>query len=248
MQTFLHILSLTLLTFVFSACSAKTAAYNWERTKGAAYNAVVDPMTWAPLATGLALDATGYDDDITDHIIDKEEDLFTEEDADNLRTLTSAITYTTAIIVPDDNLTLKTKRVLVEALAFTAGRSAVDIMNDEIDREYPRPIPGEEDAIGSRHAVTPFLGAALTRRNLAQNDSIPDWGKYSINTVSYMAATGSAYQRIEEGLHSVSDQLYSVMVGNFLALFIHDAFMADDMSLNIDVSKEETKVMVGMSF
>ncbi len=104
------------------------------------------------------------------------------------------------------------------------------------------------DAIGSQHAVAPFLASAITTRNLAQIDDLPDWSKYTIATISYAASTGSTYQRIQQGLHSVSDQLYSVMVGNFLGVFIHDVFLADDLNLSIQVSPEENKIVLDIPF
>ncbi len=77
---------------------------------------------------------------------------------------------------------------------------------------------------------------------------IPLWAKYSINTVSYAAASGSAYQRVESGLHSFSDQMYSAAVGNFISIFIHDAFMADDTDLRIDLSGEDPSVTLSFRF
>ena len=243
----LKIMMLVPIVLVFSACSSKSVSYNWERTKGAAYNAAVDPMTWAPIATGVALDATGYDDDITNHIMkdDLDDFTFTGDDADDLRTLSTAITYTTAVLVPDDDMTTKAKRVLVEASALAIGRGYVTLTNSYIDKTSPSGT--NEDAFGSNHAVAPFLSAALTRRNVDQME-IPLWAKYSINTVSYAAASGSAYQRIESGLHSFSDQMYSAAIGNFIAIFIHDAFMEDDMNLGIDLSGEDPSVTLSFRF
>ncbi len=245
MHAITRILFISSITLLFSACATKTNSHKWEHIKGAAYNAAVDPMTWIPFATGLALDATGLDDDLTNHIIDDyEEAFFTEDNADDFRTMTSLIAYSTALAVPDENLSLKTKRVLVGAFALEAGRVSVTIMNDLIDKEYPRPIPGENDAIGSQHAVAPFLASALTLKNLERIDIMPDWGKYAIATTSYVVATESTYQRIQSGLHSVSDQLYSVMVGNFLALFIHDTYLTDNLNLHIQLLPERSKIVL----
>ena len=241
-------LALIVIAFTFSACSSKSMSYSWVRTKGAAYNAIVDPVTWGPLATGLTADLTGYDDDITNHIMDEDEDdwTFAEDDADNLRTLSTAITYTTAVFVPDDgNLTIKAKRILVDTAALSIGRQYVSFTNSHID--HTSPDKENEDAFGSNHAVTPFASAALTRRHVNLMD-IPTWSKYSINSVSYLAASGSAYQRIESGLHSFSDQMYSAAGGNFIALFINDAFMAEDTALGIDLAGEDPKLTLSFQF
>ena len=242
------ILMLALMVIIFSACTNKNMVYSWQRTKGAAYNAAIDPMTWAPVATGMTADITGYDDDITNHIMDEDDDdwLISEDEADNLRTLSTAITYTTAVLVPDDgNITIKAKRVIVDTAALSLGRQYVNFTNSHIDHKSPD--DNNEDAFGSNHAVTPFASAALTRRHVDLMH-IPTWGKYSINTTSYIAASGSAYQRIESGLHSFSDQMYSIAGGNFIALFIHDAFMAKDTDLGIDLSGKDPKVTLSFNF
>jgi len=228
------------ILLLLSGCSQ----HSWERTKGAAYNAISDPMTWAPVVVGATMDSTSWDDDLTDSIYEKNEDdrTFSEDDADSLRTLSTAITYTTAAFV-DENLTTKTKRFTVQTAALYAGRAAVTVMNNY---EHSAPNGVYDDALGSNHAVTPFASAALTRRNLDEIN-IPTWTKYSINTLSYAAATGSAYQRVEQGLHSVSDQMYSIAAGNFIALFINDAFMASDYQLGVEFN-EDTKLTLSMSF
>jgi len=229
-----------ILLLGLSGCSQ----HSWERTKGAAYNAVTDPMTWAPVVAGATLDVTTWDDDLTDSIYkeDEADRIFTEKDADDLRTLSTAITYTTAAFV-DENLTTKTKRFVVQTAALYAGRATVTQMNKY---EHTSPSGTYDEALGSNHAVTPFASAALTRRNL-DGINMPTEAKYSVNTLSYAAATGSAYERVESGLHSVSDQMYSIAAGNFIALFINDAFMASDYQLGVEFN-EDTKLTISTTF
>jgi len=243
----LQIITVLLFGAFFSACSTKSLSYNWERTKGAAYNAAVDPMTWAPMATGLTLDLSGYDDDITNHIMkdDPNDYTFSEEDADHLRSISTAITYTTAVFVPDKDITTKAKRIAVEASAMAIGRGYVTLTNAKIDKTSPG--GDNEDAFGSNHAVTPFAAAALTRRNVHQMN-IPLWAKYSICGINYLTASASAYQRIESQLHSFSDQMYSAALGNFIALFVHDAFMANDTDLRIDFTKKDPNIILSFHF
>ncbi|MFT7003547.1 MAG: membrane-associated phospholipid phosphatase [Sulfurimonas sp.] len=64
--------------------------------------------------------------------------------------------------------------------------------------------------------------------------SIPAWGKYSINTISYLSASGSALSRVQEGGHSFSDQLVNASIGNFIGVFFSEAFL----------SKNETEKIV----
>jgi len=225
-----------IMILIVSGCST--------RTQDAAYTAATDVMTWAPLVTGATLDATTWDDDLTDSIYkkDKNDKTFSEDDADSLRMFSAAITYSTAAFV-DENSTTKFKRFAVQSGALYAGRFTVEQMNKY---KHTSPDGKYDEAFGSNHAVTPFVAAALTRRNIRQID-IPIWSKYSINTFSYLSATGSAYERVEEGLHSVSDQMYSIAIGNFIALFINDAFMERDYQLGVEFN-EDPKLTLDISF
>jgi len=88
----------------------------------------------------------------------------------------------------------------------------------------------------------------MTRRNTQQLD-IPSWGKYTINSMSYLSAAGSSIARVQEGGHSFADQLVSASIGNFIGLFIHDLFLLDN-SINIrsSISKNSTNINLAYQF
>lgn len=244
-RLFFNFLIFFLIALIVSGCASRHDSLSWERTKAAAYSAATDKMTWIPVVSGVAINVSGYDDDMARHIMDEDDPFIDEDVSDRLRDVTTLTTYATAFMVPDNNMTIKTRRLVVESAALGAARGIVTIANNQIPKTAPN--GWYDEAVGSNHAVTPFAASALTRRNVEQLD-IPTWGKYSINTMTYLAATGSMYQRIEQGLHSPVDQLYSIAVGNFLALFIHDAFMASDTQLGIELHPKETKITLNIPF
>jgi len=232
--------SLVIFTF-FSGCSSKQMNTAWSQTKMASYNAVTDPMTWAPLATAGVLYATDGDDKVTDYFM--QNSWVNEKNDDIVRELNGLTTYATAILIHDENWETKAKRFSVEWSAFAVSRQTVNFLNKNVPKEAPS--GSNMESIGSHHALSPFAGAAMTRRNVAQMD-IPNWAGYSIIGANYMFATSSALGRVQTGGHSFADQLISVTLGNFIGLFFHDAFMLENTQVNISLSSEET--YAGMTF
>ncbi len=162
-------------------------------------------MTWVPLATAGALYATKADERITDYII--QNPIANEDNDDLVRDLNGITTYTTALLVPDDEWSTKAKRVVVEFSAFEVSKQAVVFLNENVPKETPNTY--SMDALGSHHTLGPFTGSAMTRRNVAQMP-IPNWAGYSIVGTSYFFATSSTLSRIQDGGHSFADQLISV--------------------------------------
>jgi hypothetical protein len=120
------------------------------------------------------------------------------------------------------------QRLAVDFTGSTTARFTTTTLNSLIKKETPS--GGDDYAIGSHHALDPFANSALTRRNVADM-SIPTWGKYTINTISYVSAAGSAFTRVQEGGHSVADQLVSVSIGNFIGLFFYEVFIPEHTEL-----------------
>jgi len=125
-------------------------------------------------------------------------------------------------------------------------RQTVDALNRNIRKQTPS--GGKYDAVGSHHALSPFAGAAMTRRNVRQMDVRP-WTGYAIVGVNYLFAASSALGRVQGGGHSFADQLVSVTLGNFIGLFFYDAFMDEtDMRLEVALGRRETYIGVHYRF
>jgi hypothetical protein len=211
---------------MFLGCSTSHIKNAWENTKKASYNATTDYGTWIPFVSSTLLYSTQYDNKITSYLMENE--VINMKYDDTLRDINGYETYITAIFIDDNSYMTKSKRILSEFIAFKTGVQASDILNYTIDKRSPE--GGNNYAIGSQHAMGPFVGSAMTRRNTEQL-SIPTWAKYTLNTISYTTATASAITRVEDGGHSFADQLISVSVGNFIGIFFHDLFMLDKSTI-----------------
>ncbi|WP_303901236.1 phosphatase PAP2 family protein [Thiohalomonas denitrificans] len=201
----------------------------------AAKSAFYDYGTW-PLLLGAALfGVSDYDTEVADYAMEHRPLFSTNDSAerttDTLRRLSYVFTYGTALAV-DEGWRNKGERVLTESTALFTTRLVTKQMNLQVDREYPN--GSGNDSFGSHHAASPFAAAALTRRNITNID-MPRWSAISINASAYTAATVSAWGRIEMGLHYPSDQLASAAVGNFVAIFFHDAFLSQKTMVDLSL-------------
>lgn len=214
----------------------------------AARSAFSDYGTWPLLLGAVTFRASDYDAKVADYAMEHRP-LFSEDDTaagttDTLRSFEYVLTFGTAAAV-DDGWEDTGKRVLVESGALFATRYTTTQMNERVNREYPD--GSGNDAFGSHHAASPFAAAALTRLNVASVE-MPRWAKISINTSAYAAATVSAWGRIEMGLHYPSDQLVSAAVGNFIAVFLHDAFLSQQVTVNLSILPDSRYLALRIPF
>jgi hypothetical protein len=215
---------LLFLTLLLGGCSAKQRTVAWQRTKTAAVNAATDGVTWTTLGGAVFLYATPYDTKLTDYF--RAHPWTSDEDNGNLaRAFNGYLTIGTAVLVPEARWEARAERVLVEAVTLRISRLASYGLESGVRKKTPD--GRNEYAIGSNHALPPFTGSALTRRNVA-NMELPPWAGYSLVGISYLSAATSALVRVEDGGHSVGDQLISASIGNAIGLFFHDLFLLDD--------------------
>ncbi len=174
-----------------------------------------------------------------------EKNVIDSKDDEILRSINSALLYSTALLVEDDDYKKRTQRFVTDLAGSATARITTSTLNTIIDKKTPS---GNDDyAIGSHHALDTFTNSALTRRNV--NDmSIPKWGKYSLNTISYLTASGSAFTRVQEGGHSFADQLVSASIGNFIGLFFYEAFLGQDEKVNVSLYKDSFSIKTTWQF
>ncbi|WP_297430899.1 hypothetical protein [Sulfurimonas sp.] len=247
------VLSFVALTIFLFMTGCSSSILSWKRAQQSAHNAVVDPMTWAPAIGSVALYTTKYDNHATQYFMDhkpiqciKFSSTDCADRANDYRLLNSVITFTTAVLINDEgNITKKLKRVVVEESSYIIGKSTVDML-ESVGKKSPDGTAN--DALASHHALEPFAGSAMTRRNVSQMN-IPAFGKYAIVGVSYYTSTYAALTRVQDGAHSLGDQFVNMAVGNFLGLFIHDLFMLEDgIQLNVVPTKERVAMSVYYHF
>ncbi len=204
---------------LLTGCGSRALQSAYSATKKASYNTIVDYGTLIPAVGATLLYATNSDARLTKYFMENE---FIEIDYDDLyRTINGYETYLTGLFIEDDTYLVKVERAVVEFTAFKVGVFIGDTLNHNIDKTSPN---GANYAIGSQHAIGPFSGAAMTRRNVQQLHISP-LSRYALNTLSYSMAIASAITRVEDGGHTAADQLVSATVGNMVGIFFNDLFL-----------------------
>jgi membrane-associated phospholipid phosphatase len=227
-----------------------------KRVGQAAKNAVLDPVTWIS-AGGAAIFAIDDFDEKTSDWATEHTPIFGSVEraatiSDDINDVLEAEVLATALLtssgskIPQWGLS-KVRGGLVEYGALEAvsaltsfGKSATDRLRpDETDR---RSFP-------SAAASKAFATVRLSNRNV---DSIemPPWLRTSIKTGNLIAASGSAWARVEGNRHYPSDVLAGACLGNFVTTFIHDAFMnlPEDESFSFYIEPAPRHVFVSISF
>ena len=207
----------------------------WARMQSAAVGAATDPGTWIPAAGAAAIVATDNDERLSDLYWDDKPVFGSEERAsdrsDELRADLFRVHILTMLATPSGDTfgewtANKARGALVQEGALGATRITTNLLKKNTDRKVPSfdPARADRESFPSNHGTEPFAAAALIHRNL-QSMALPRWAEYSGTGAAYLAAAGSAWGRVEMGLHYPSDQLAGAAIGNFVALFINDAFM-----------------------
>lgn len=215
--------------------SGATLAVDNQRLREAAAGAARDPGTWLPAAAALAVALGGADRRLSDWAR-AETPLFgsnkeASHRSDELRSATNVGMFGTALLTPSGGdgrewITNKAGGIGVEALAVVTTIGATNFLKETVRRRQPDAGRDEEghESFTSNHATEPFARAALIRRN-TDHLGLPPAVEGAVDGAFYLMAAGSAWARVEAGLHYPSDQLAGAAIGNFLALFVHDALL-----------------------
>lgn len=233
---------LCLAVWMLAGCSSTHTLNAWSRTKTASYNAITDPMTWGAALGGVLLDVTDADENLSEYFVDNN---VIDDDLDAaLLTANAAIAYITAVTVPEENKRTKAKRLAVTFGAFGVSKITSNLLEENVERKAP---DGSDDGLGSHHAIEPFAGSAVTRRNVAAMDLSP-WARYSIVGLSYTTGSLAALTRVQEEGHSFGDQLLNAAIGNFIGIFLSDVFMMEDTAVEVSLMEDRTYIGLKIPF
>jgi membrane-associated phospholipid phosphatase len=255
--------SLLLLT---AACGTTRRGGRWsddatllpapERLAQAARNAITDPWTWVPLAGAGVVAAGGWDREISDWAR-RETPLFGsgEEATAAGGTLGGVMQFAwiaSAFATPSGGEPVawtvdKARGVSIEWTAMLAVSGATGALKHATSRE--RPNGSNLRSFPSSASADAFAHNALTRRNLDAIDA--PWPVDLVARTGLGAvAAGVAWSRVEAGAHYPTDVLAGAALGNFIAVFVHDAFLGlpDDVSLDVYAQPVAGEYGLGLTF
>lgn len=238
-RPFLAIAPALSLALSLAACTATqgpywgadaTATPGWQRLGEAVLTAAADPFTWAPAALAAGLQIGGADDDIADWA-NEETPLFDSRDtaddaSDWLRIGSYAIYGAAGLAAPAPEgawLSAKAKGFAVGGGVLLATWGATEGLKAASGRE--RPVGRSDDSFPSNHASLTAASVRLAREALTRTDLPPAARLGSdLGLAGLVLVTGWA--RVEAGAHHPADVLAGMALGNFLAAFASEAFLA----------------------
>lgn len=202
------------------------------RVVRALHRAATDPRTWVP-AVGAAVFSLGDLDENVSEWASRETPIFgSTDDADawsgRLRNVTRFTTLTTAALAdsgqrPGQIAINKLRGLSVDAAAWLVSDRITEGVKGAVGRE--RPNLANDKSFPSGRAADASVLAALSDRNLEYVHASP-----GLRRAARAALTGvsvlTAWARVEAKAHYPSDVLAGMALGNFVGVFMHDAFLA----------------------
>lgn len=239
------------LSLSLAACAATqgpywgadaTATPGWQRVGEAALAAAADPLTWAPAALAAGLQIGGADDDVADWA-NEETPLFgsrdTADDASDWLRVGSYAAYGAAgLAAPAPEhawLAAKAKGFAVGGGVLLATWGATEGLKAASGRQ--RPVGRADDSFPSNHASLTAASARLARETLRYSD-LPPAARLGSDLGLAGLALATGWARVEAGAHHPADVLAGMALGNFLAVFASEAFLAPATNdrLQLDVA------------
>jgi len=261
MRTSAAVLTVVVGTSALSGCASSKRGLEprdyWPsgaRWKQAASRALKDRGTWIPLAGAAVVSVDDWDREISDWAVDTTPVFGSSENArqasDTLWIATQLSMAGTALAVPngDGPWQRKPERLVIEELAVLLAAGTTSAIKSLVDRE--RPDGSNDRSFPSGHASQSFTMARMACLNVDDLPAMSRVWRVSLKTTFTTIAATTAWSRVEGGKHYPSDVLVGAALGNFVAVFVHEAFLPADSktSFNATLSRREMSFSIAFGF
>ncbi|MBK5276711.1 MAG: phosphatase PAP2 family protein [Desulfuromonadales bacterium] len=218
----------------------------WDKMGTAAYNAVLSPFTWGPIAGAALLQIDNWDHKISRWATDKTPVFGSRDNANNwsnyLLYTSGAIYGTTVLLTPSGNqaaewLTDKMKGFVVGGAAIGLSEGIVGILQPALGRERPDRSP---QSFPSGHATAAASFSTLASKNIAAMN-LPGSAELAADGGLILITASTAWARVEAKRHFPADILAGMAIGHFISSFVNDAFLGLDNSRGIVPDAEISK-------
>jgi len=241
-----------------SGCAAAKrdlrAADYWpsgKRWKQATVRALKDPGTWVPAAGAVVVQIDDWDGRITDWAVDNTPLFGSGEDAskasDYLLVATNLSMLGTSLAVPNGPgaWEFKPERAVLGEVGVLLTAGLTDVLKDVSGRE--RPDGANDRSFPSGHTSQAFAASAFAGRSVGQLN-LSKGGRLALESSITAMAAATAWARVEAGVHYPSDVLAGAALGNFIAIFVHDAFLPADSGTRVSAVIDRREVALSVSF
>jgi membrane-associated phospholipid phosphatase len=221
--------------------------------RDAALGALRDPGTWVPAGMAGVVAIGGWDQEISDWAVSNTPVFGSVENAATWTEILHAadgvgmIATALSVDTDQDPWPLRGNTLGVEAAAAFTTISLTEGIKYATGRE--RPDGSNNMSFPSGHASLTFAYAAACRRNLQAIELDRGW-RIGLTVGFETLAVGTAWARVEADKHYPTDVLVGAALGNYVALFLHDAFLGSsaNVSVSLNVDPHRPSMAVSMSF
>lgn len=237
--------------------ASATLTPGMDRLGRAANHNLKQPSTWGSLLAAALIYVGGVDEQISDWAVENTPVFGSTDNAEHasdvLRDALVVATFGTAVATPSGDqpgewIVAKTKGLLVEAAALHATTLTTDAIKSASGRS--RPNGANDRSFPSGHTSRAAAAARLAERNLSVMDLRPSTDQVA-NVLLVGGVAGTAWARVEAGVHYPSDVLAGAALGSFVAAFVHDSFLGlplEYANLQHDRRHASTTFTVGWRF
>jgi membrane-associated phospholipid phosphatase len=224
------------------------------RWKQSVMRALKDEGTWISLAGAAVVSVDNWDQKISDWAVANTPVFGSNEHAleasDNLKTATTFAMVGTALAVPNGlgAWEPKPERLVLEVLTVQLNNFLTSGLKDLTNRE--RPDGSDDRSFPSGHSSQAFTRSTLACLNVDGLPRLSKGWRITLKTSFKTLAAATAWARVEGGVHYPSDVLFGAALGNFVAIFVHDAFLPADTNSRVTATLSRRKVSfsVALSF
>jgi len=222
------------------------------RWKQAASRALKDRGTWIPLAGAAVVSFDDWDREISDWAVENTPIFGSGENArqasDTFWIATQLSMAGTALAVPDGDgpWQRKPERLVIEELSVLLIAGTTSAIKSLADRE--RPDGSNDRSFPSGHASQSFAMARMACLNVDDLAGLGRSWRITLKTTFTTFAGLTAWSRVEGGKHYPSDVMVGAALGNFVAVFVHDAFFPANSTARLSATLSGKEVSFSVSF
>ena len=251
-----RLLILIIWLSVFSGCGRlpngkkwgedATMLPGWNKIGNAAYNSMVSPFTWVPVAGAVIVQIDNWDQKISRWASQKTPVFGSQSNADDwsnyLLYTSGAIYASTALLAPSGDqgsewITNKMKGFIVGGAAIGLSEGIVGILQPALNRGRP---DGSRQSFPSGHATAAASFSTLSAKNIAAM-RLGRAVEIAADSGLVLITAGTAWARVEAKRHYPGDILAGMAIGHFICSFVNDAFFGLDNSSGFAPDAEISK-------